>query len=119
MAAKSSWNSRFPLATYLYFLPFCNFQSRQPPLPPSSNVEEKDEHVARHVMHFSNSFLNFHSFYNHITTLYRGGEGVHQENEHGVPTLLAGIVVRRKDKLFENPKIQNCPKCAKISYYYH
>ena len=44
-------------------------------------------------MHFSNSFLHFHPFYNHITTLYRGeGERVHRQNEHGVPTLLAGIV---------------------------
>ena len=57
------------------------------------NVEEKNEHVARHVMHFSNSFLHFHSFNNHITTLYRGGgERVHRKVEHGVPTLLVGIV---------------------------
>ena len=93
MPAKSSWNNRYPLAAYLYFLPHCNFLSRQPPLPPSNNVEEKDENVPRHVMHFSTSFLHLHLFYNHITTLYRGGgERVHRQVEHGVPTLLAGIV---------------------------
>ena len=116
MPAKSSWNNRYPLAAYLYFLPHCNFLSRQPPLPPSNNVEEKDENVPRHVMHFSTSFLHLHLFYNHITTLYRGGgERVHRQVEHGVPTLLAGIVDFLKNSRLNSHK-NALNQCKTLKY---
>ena len=41
MPAKSSWNNRYPVATYLYFLPHCNFLSRQPPFPPQTMLRRR------------------------------------------------------------------------------
>ena len=46
-------------------------------------------------MHLFNLDLNFSSFPSHITTLYMGGgEIVYGDKKHGVPRVLAAIVVQ-------------------------
>ena len=47
-------------------------------------------------MYLVNIDLNFSSFPSHITTLYReggGGEIAYRDKKHGVPRVLAAIVV--------------------------